>query len=79
MEWNQPKVLVVVALFGSLVCGAAQPIFGGLIMSEILTYLSLTALQFEMIFPGLTLEGEVEFYCILMVAVAAASALAMWV
>jgi len=37
MAWNKPKCLIYVALIGSLITGASQPIFGGVMLSRVLT------------------------------------------
>jgi len=40
MEWNEPKILILIALIGALLTGASQPFFS-IALSKVLTYLSV--------------------------------------
>ena len=56
MEWNNPKYLIVFAIIGAAFTGASQPLFGGLVMGKVLTYLSIPVDLFPVAFPGQDLE-----------------------
>jgi len=45
MAWNNP-VYLIIALFASLLVGSSQPVFGGLLLSKVLTQLTVTAEQY---------------------------------
>jgi len=79
MEWNRPKILIVVALFFTLCTGASQPFFA-IFLSKILTYLSVP----RHLIPYMTgdfsdtLEDLINFYCIIIGIFAVATFLSMF-
>jgi hypothetical protein len=51
MEYNRPKAMIGIALIGSIICAASQPVYGGFLMSRMLTYLTIPMEYFPLLFP----------------------------
>ena len=72
-------IFVVIALFGSLILGSISPVFGGLIMSDVLTHLTVPIHMYQQVFPGKNMEDEISMYCLIMACTAAVAFLTMCV
>jgi ABC-type multidrug transport system fused ATPase/permease subunit len=78
MNWNS-KPFIAVACVASLFVGASQPIFGGFLMSPVLTQLSVDLDLYAILFPGLDLETEMGIYCAWMGVFAVVTFISMFV
>lgn len=78
MEWNSGS-FIAIALVASLFVGASQPIFGGFLMSPVLTQLSVDLDLYAILFPGLDLETEMSIYCAWMGVFAVVTFISMFV
>jgi len=65
MEWNN-KTYIAIACVASLITGASQPTFGGILMSRILAQLTVPLELYPVIFPGKNMEDEINMYCLIM-------------
>jgi len=78
LAWQNP-VFIGIAIFASLLVGASQPCFGGLLMSKVLAKLTVPLDQYALFWPGNNLEDDMQFYCIIMACFAVGTSLAMFV
>lgn len=62
-----------------MITGAILPLFGGFLMSRVMTQLTVPLDYYPILFPGKDMEEEITMYCLWMAACAAGSFLSMFI
>jgi len=76
--WNDQR-FIIAACIAALFTGASQPVFGGFLMADVLTRLTIPLNLYSTFYPGSNLEDSINEYCLWMAFIAVITFFAMFI